>query len=149
MSSIVRRQTLIRQLIGEHPVRTQEELNRLLAAQGIQTTQTTLSRDIAALGLIKRDGRYHSAEVPPTGKQIAAYFHGRILEIKPAGPFLVVIHTRTSEAGAIGLQIDRANWPEVAGTVAGDDTVFAACNDPAACNHLIERLREIVPEAFG
>ncbi|HPQ71765.1 MAG TPA: arginine repressor [bacterium] len=149
MSSITKRRTMIRSLIHEHAVHTQEELSHLLAAQGIQTTQTTLSRDIAALGLIKQDGRYHSSDAPPTTRQVATYLQNRILEIKTAGPYIVVIRTSTGEAGAVGLQIDRANWSEAVGTVAGDDTVFIACDDPAASGRLMQKLRDIAPDAFS
>jgi len=149
MNSIAKRRAMIRSLIHEHAVHTQEELSRLLAARGIYTTQTTLSRDITALGLIKHDGRYHSADTLPSTRQIASYLQDRILEIKTAGPYLVVIRTSTGEAGAVGLQIDRANWPEAVGTVAGDDTVFIACNDPTAGGRLMQRLRDIAPDAFS
>jgi len=148
MNSVAARRAMILRLIERRQVRTQTQLLRLLAKQNIETTQTTLSRDIAALGLRKMKGRYRSAVTTLTPAELTAQVKGRILAVMQAGPHLVVIRTPTGEASPVGLQLDRAGWPELVGTVAGDDTIFAACTDPASSRRMIKRLRELAPEAF-
>ena len=148
MTKVAVRRAMIKQLIDKRPVRTQGELGDLLAEKGIDATQTTLSRDIDALGLIKVNGYYRGPDNRVQSRNTAIQLAGRILGVKPAGPNLVVIHTRVGEASMVGLGLDRAGWPELTGTLAGDDTVFAAFASKTDSEKFIVRLKEIAPEAF-
>jgi transcriptional regulator of arginine metabolism len=92
-----------------------------------------VSRDIAALRLLKVAGAYRR---PPRGASPADPDEQRIAEgvltIEPAGEALVVLHTPPGEANRVAVALDRLAWPEVIGTIAGDDTIFLAVKDSAA-----------------
>ena len=131
------RQRAIRDLVETRAIRTQQELAGSLRELGFRATQATISRDVAELGLLKatRDGAQAYA-LPP--RLVEAEISGedrlrRLLrelpvEIREAGQLLVV-RTLAGSAHAIAAALDRARWPEVAGSIAGDDTVFVAVPD--------------------
>jgi len=142
------RQRAIRDLVDQRPVRTQQELAAALRERGFRTTQATVSRDVAELGLVKatRDGTQVYA-LPP--RLIEAEVSGedrlrRLLrdlpaEIREAG-LLLIVQTLPGSAHAIAAALDRARWPEVVGSIAGDDTVFIALSDRAALRRVKQRL---------
>lgn len=124
-------------LVGTLELRTQEEVAAALEAAGWPSTQSSVSRDIAALHLTKIDGVYRRPERHRTAlrghEQAVAE---SVLSYAPAGDALVVLHTPPGEANRVGLALDRLAWPEVVGTIAGDDTLFVAVRD-AAAQHLL------------
>jgi len=142
------RQRAIRDLVDQRPIRTQQELAAALRERGFRTTQATVSRDVAELGLVKasRDGAQVYA-LPP--RLIEAEVSGedrlrRLLrdlpaEIREAG-LLLIVQTLPGSAHAIAAALDRARWPEVVGSIAGDDTVFIALSDRAALRRVKQRL---------
>jgi transcriptional regulator of arginine metabolism len=145
------RQRAIRDLVDQRPIRTQQELAAALRERGFRTTQATMSRDVAELGLVKvsREGTQAYA-LPP--RLVEAEISGedrlrRLLrdlpvEIRDAG-LLIVIRTLPGSAHAIAAAIDRARWAEVAGSVGGDDTVFVAVADRAALRRVKRRLIDL------
>lgn len=142
------RQRAIRDLVGQRPIRTQQELARVLRERGFRTTQATISRDVAELGLIKvsRDGMLTYA-LPPRLVEAETSGEDRLrklladlpLEVEEAG-LLLVLRTLPGSAHAIAAALDRARWPEVAGSIAGDDTVFVALPDRASLRRIKARL---------
>jgi transcriptional regulator of arginine metabolism len=142
------RQRAIRDLVEQRPIRTQQELAAALRERGFRTTQATISRDVGELGLVKttRDGAQVYA-LPP--RLIEAEVSGedrlrRLLndlpaEIRVAG-LLLVVKTLPGSAHPIAAALDRARWPEIAGSIAGDDTVFIATTDRAALQRVRRRL---------
>jgi transcriptional regulator of arginine metabolism len=139
-----KRHLKILELISTRAVRTQEELAEALAAEGWEVTQSSVSRDITALRLIKVDGAYRrpaSVRIPddPNERRIA----DGVLTADPAGDALVVIHTPPGEANRVAVALDRLAWPEVAGTIAGDDTIFIAVKNPAARQRVLDALRKL------
>ncbi len=93
-------------------------------------TQSSVSRDITALQLVKFDGAYRrpapgSRVVDPDERRIAE----GVLTVDPAGDALVVLHTPPGEANRVAVAIDRLAWPDVVGTIAGDDTIFLAVKE--------------------
>jgi len=107
-------------------------------------SQSTVSRDIAALKLARVEGRY----VPPgPGRRpedpLEARIRGNLLAVRPAGDHLLVLHTPPGEASGVALAIDSLGLPGVVGTVAGDDTIFAAVASAAAQSAVARRLRRI------
>lgn len=148
------RQRAIRDLVGRSAIRTQQELAAALRERGFRATQATISRDVGELGLIKvaRDGRQVYG-LPPrlidaevTGEdRLRALLGDLPIELREAG-LLVVIRTLPGSAHAIAAALDRARWPEVAGSIAGDDTVFAACPDRASVHRLRTRLGRYAAE---
>ena len=133
------------ELVTTHELRTQEEVAVALEAEGWVVTQSSVSRDIAALHLTKVDGIYrrperHHAALSAHAQTIA----DSVLRCAAAGDALVVLHTPPGEAGRVGLAVDRLAWPEVVGTIAGDDTIFVAVRDPAAQRRLLTALAKLI-----
>jgi transcriptional regulator of arginine metabolism len=139
------RQRAIRDLVDQRQLRTQQELAAALRERGFRTTQATISRDVAELGLIKvsREGTQAYA-LPPRLVEAETSGEDRLrklladlpVEIREAG-LLLIIKTLPGSAHAIAAALDRARWPEVAGSIAGDDTVFVAVPDRSS----VQRVR--------
>lgn len=142
------RQRAIRDLVAQRPVRTQQELAAAIRERGFQTTQATISRDVAELGLIKvaRDGTQAYAlpprlvEAETSGEdRLRALLADLPVEVREAG-LLLVVRTLPGSAHAIAAALDRARWPEVAGSIAGDDTLFVAFADRGSLQRIKRRL---------
>jgi transcriptional regulator of arginine metabolism len=145
------RQRAIRDLVEQRPIRTQQELASALREHGFRTTQATISRDIAELELVKvgREGvsvyglPARLVEPDPTGEErLRRLLHDVPVEFRTAGLILVLV-TLPGSAHAIAAALDRARWPEAAGTIAGDDTLFVACADRRAMARLRGRLERL------
>jgi len=145
------RHRAIRDLVSSRPIRTQQELASALRERGFRTTQATMSRDVAELGLVKaaRNGTQAYAlpprlvEADASGEdRLRALLHDLPVEVREAG-LLAVVKTLPGSAHAIAAALDRARWPEVAGSIAGDDTVFVACPDRMALRRVAARIREL------
>ncbi|MGZ6271744.1 MAG: arginine repressor [Candidatus Limnocylindrales bacterium] len=142
------RQQSIRDLVARRRVRTQQELAAALRERGFRATQATISRDVAELGLIKvnRDGILAYA-LPPRLAETEASGEERLrilvrdlpFEVHEAG-LLLVVRTLPGSAHALANTLDRSRWPEVVGTVAGDDTVFLAFRDRTTLQRIRKRL---------
>jgi transcriptional regulator of arginine metabolism len=135
----------ILELISTHAIRTQEELAAALAREGWEVTQSSVSRDIAALRLVKVDGSYRRAPATqrahrdPDEQRIAE----GVLAAEPAGDALLVLHTPPGEANRVGAALDRLAWPEVLGNISGDDTIFVAVRDPRAQHRVLGAIRRL------
>jgi transcriptional regulator of arginine metabolism len=139
-----KRHLKILELISTRAVRTQEELAEALAAQGWDVTQSSVSRDIAALRLVKVDGAYRrppreASPIDPDERRIAE----GVLTIESAGEALVVLHTPPGEANRVAVALDRLAWSEVIGTIAGDDTIFLAVKDSRAQRRVVREVRRL------
>jgi transcriptional regulator of arginine metabolism len=148
-----KRQEAILSLIAKHQIATQEELVERLARVGINTTQATVSRDIAELGLV-RIGGPESHYIKPEEGLGAASPAGRedrlrrLLRDLPLtvrrGQGIAILTTTPGSANSLAAAIDAAAWPEVIGTIAGDDTIFAALAlQPRAYGGLAQRLARL------
>jgi transcriptional regulator of arginine metabolism len=123
------RRTQILNLLRTDPAVTQEELRRKLARRGIRVTQATVSRDLEELGLVKTRSGYRlpdAAEPPaPVHPTLQVILKEFLREVGQASN-LVVLKTYPGNAHSVAAVLDAQDWPEVVGTVAGDDTVFVA-----------------------
>ncbi|HEY9287915.1 MAG TPA: arginine repressor [Candidatus Dormibacteraeota bacterium] len=148
-----KRQEAILSIIGKHPISTQEELVDRLQRAGIATTQATVSRDIAELGLVRVAGP-DSHYVKPDEGLGAASPSGRedrlrrLLRDLPMtvrrGQGIAVLTTTPGSAHPLASAVDGAGWPEVLGTVAGDDTIFVALTlQPRAYSSFAQRLARL------
>ncbi len=145
-----RKQRFLRilELVTTRPFRTQSELAEALAAEGCAVTQSAISRDIRALGLVKIDGVYHRpppddlTSIEPDELRIRE----GVLTFQPAGEVLVVVKTPPGEANRVAVALDRLGWPAVAGTIAGDDTIFIAARDPMGRQRIVNRIKDILGE---
>ena len=132
----VARQRRIADIIGRTPVRSQTELARLLADDGLVVTQATLSRDLEELGATKvraADGGLVYAVDPDTGRatadKLARVLADLLVSAEPSAN-LVVLRTPPGGAHFLASALDRAQLPEIIGTVAGDDTVLIVTRKP-------------------
>ena len=127
------RQSLLLRIVRERTPRTQEEVAELLAARGVEVSQVTLSRDLRELGVVKAPQGYRepgAAPRPPEETLLRA-LREFVLAVDVAQN-LVVLKTNPGGAAAVALALDRSGWGEIVGTVAGDDTIFAATASPTA-----------------
>ena len=138
-----KRHLRILELISTRAVRTQEELADALSADGWQVTQSSVSRDIAALHLAKVDGIYRRARNVAGRDPDEVRIAEGVLTAEAAGEALVVVHTPPGEANRVGVALDRLAWPEIVGTIAGDDTIFLAVKDSLAQRQVVRKLRTI------
>ncbi len=129
----------ILKVIRARRIATQDELAKALAEAGVQTTQVTLSRDIRELGLVKTAEGYRQMRPEPSGPTLEMMARGFLWEIRPAQN-LLVLKTSPAHASSLAASLDQAEWPEVVGTVAGDDTVLVVTADIAAAEAVRERL---------
>ena len=120
------RRRVILDLLRARRVANQLEMVDLLGEQGIEATQSSVSRDLRFLGVAKVAGHYvaPTSEVPAGADfgPIGRFVHGA----RTAGPNLIVLETAEGTAQTVAIAIDRSGWPEVVGTLAGDDTIFVA-----------------------
>jgi transcriptional regulator of arginine metabolism len=138
------RHAAILALVHRHRIGSQEQLRELLLADGVTVTQATLSRDIRELGLAKvadpEGGAHYAAPAaetvpPPLGPLVATL----LLSAEGVGPMLV-LRTPAGSANALGSALDRHAWPEIVGTIAGDDTLLIIARSPAARRRVAGRL---------
>jgi transcriptional regulator of arginine metabolism len=140
-----KRHLKILELISTRPIHTQEELAEALASEGWKVTQSSVSRDITTLKLVKVEGAYHrsarisAAPEHPDERRIAE----GVLTAEPAGDALLVLHTPAGEANRVAVAIDRLAWGDVIGTIAGDDTIFLALRDRLAQQRVLRTLRKL------
>jgi transcriptional regulator of arginine metabolism len=151
------RQARIAAVLGANSVRSQTELAQLLAAQGVEVTQGTLSRDLVEMGAVKVRragvGLVYAVgdEAPgPVLRALTDATEGRIsrlaaelLVAAEASANLVVLRTPPGGAQLLASAIDRAVLPDVLGTIAGDDTVLLITRDPKGGAEVAERLRRM------
>jgi len=141
--SVARRAAILR-IIGESTVRNQDELVKILHKQGFDATQSSVSRDLRELGVAKAGDRYiiPAQDAAPSNNPFAAVARF-VLDIKTAGTSLTVLKTTTGTAQSVAVAVDSSDWPEVVGTISGDDTIFIATDEPKDQKKLRERLRGI------
>ncbi|MBA2290967.1 MAG: arginine repressor [Gemmatimonadales bacterium] len=142
-----KRHLKILELVATRPMRTQEDLADALCQEGWEVTQSSVSRDITALGLVKIDGIYRRPAatrirriVDPNERRLAE----SLLALDVAGDALLVLHTPPGEAQRVGNAVDLLAWSEVVGTIAGDDTIFVAVENASAQKRIAARLRQIM-----
>ena len=140
------RQSAIRQIIDGREVSSQDELRRLLARRGHAVTQATLSRDLRELGLVKTAEGYATleggaGEYPlPSLERLVREFVFAV----SAAQNIVVVDTSAGAAQPVAAALDAEEWPEVVGTVGGDDTIFIVAPDRKQAAKLVSRLKELI-----
>ena len=150
MPAKTKRHAVILRLVRDHAIPSQERLRELLVKDGFDVTQATLSRDIRDLGLIKvpdAEGVSHY-EAPAEGilpsPPLTAIIPSLLLKTEGVGP-LLVLATPTGSASALAAALDHEEWPEVLGSIAGDDTLLMITRSPAERKKLEKRLAALVP----
>ena len=141
------RQSTILDIIGSRRVSSQEELGRLLRSRGWDVTQATLSRDLRDLRVARvpsPDGpRYSAPDAgPPSALALESILPQLFLRADGVGE-LIVMRTISGGAQSAAVALDSQGWPEVLGTVGGDDTVLIICRSASGRQKLLQRIREI------
>lgn len=131
-----KRQKRILNLIRAQPIGTQEALRAHLERAGVPATQSSVSRDLEELGVVKHHGRY---ALPHANGDATRGLIG--LEV--AGEVLVVAKCLPGRASAVAVEIDDAAIPEIVGTLAGEDTIFIAAHDQKSQRAAIKKIWEI------
>jgi transcriptional regulator of arginine metabolism len=139
------RRRRILELVASRELHTQDELAEALAAAGQAATQSSVSRDIAALGLVKVDGVYRRPRrtARPLGNPDQERIANDVLSAESAGDALIILKTAAGEANHVAVGLDRLAWTEVVGTIAGDDTIFVAVRDRASKARTLARLKKL------
>lgn len=137
------RQGQILRLIKTRKVHTQDQLAHELGAAGIPATQVTLSRDIRELGLVKTPEGYRQVESPASGRGIAA-MASEFLWDAVVAQNQIVLKTAPGHANSVAISLDQEDWPEVVGTIAGDDTILVVCPDHGTAVQLRKKLMSFV-----
>ena len=130
------RQQKILSLIQAKPIGTQEDLRGLLERAGVAATQSSVSRDLEELGIVKQHGHYTLPR--PNGTSARG-----LLSLDQAGDSLVIARTMPGLASAVAVEIDAAALPEVVGTIAGEDTIFIAVRGANAQRTTVKKVWEL------
>ena len=138
-----KRHAAILQILRKQTVGRQTVLVELLRQQGIEATQSSVSRDLKQLGVTKLGQGY----APPDpgfddDERDQSMFGDFVRDIQTAGANLTVIKTAIGAAQRVAVYLDRTGWPEIIGTLSGDDTIFVATGSAAEQRRLVARLRE-------
>jgi transcriptional regulator of arginine metabolism len=126
-------------LIRSRSISTQEELARALKGVGIDATQVTLSRDIRELGLVKTANGYREIEREEPLQRLAM-LAGEFLQDARIAQNQVVLRTAPGHASSVAVALDDEEWPEIVGTIAGDDTILVICPDTATAKTVHQKL---------
>ena len=138
------RQGQILKLITAKPIQTQEDLAReLKESTGIQATQVTLSRDIRDLGLLKTPQGYRQVSEAQAGPALETTV-SEFLQDARVAQNLIVLRTSPGNANALAVALDKQAWPEVVGTLAGDDTILVVTPDASTAAKLRQKLIGLV-----
>ena len=146
-----RRQRAILTLVSTRPVRSQEDLAELLERQGFEATQATISRDIKELGLAKvpmKDGNAHQFKyvLPSADVSFTSRLHRLVAELVSSvksSVNLIVLRTPPGSGMMLAAAIDEAQWPEIIGTIGGDDTILVIVQDPKDTPIIVQRFTDL------
>ncbi len=145
-----KRHALILELIEKKPIETQEDLANALREQNVDVTQATVSRDIKELRLLKvlaDNGQYKYATSDTAERGLTdrfiRIFSEAVLSITTAGN-LIIFKTLSGTANAAAEAVDGLKWPEIAGSLAGDNTIFVAVREAGDVENIVSRFRHMI-----
>ena len=145
-----KRQALIREIVENQSIQTQEELADALAAHGMVVTQATVSRDIKEMHLLKvlsEEGGYRYATMDKSeqgmNERLIRMLADSVVDMSSANN-LIVSHTLPGSAHVAGEAVDSLHWPEVLGTIAGDNTILVIVRSNEDVDGVLRRFRSII-----
>jgi len=137
-----KRHEAILDILRNQSVGRQTQLVELLRQKGIEATQSSVSRDLKQLGISKLDRGYAETEsITIHDEQNLPLLSDFVQDINTAGGHLTVIQTSIGAAQRVAVYLDRSGWPEIVGTVSGDDTIFVATRNNADQRRLLSKLQ--------
>ena len=125
------------------PIGSQQEIVELLRQRGIQATQSSVSRDLAALGVLRLNGKYEVDTVGGLSNSKLLSAMRLVRHAQPAGPHITVVSTEPASAKAVALAIQEAGWLEIKGVIAEDATIFLATASPSDQKVLLHRITQV------
>jgi transcriptional regulator of arginine metabolism len=145
------RQARAKDIVERLVIRTQDELAEALRGEGIDVTQATVSRDIKEMMLVKvptGDGSYRYAfpsdqTVMVSAARLEKTFQDSVISINSSGN-IVVLRTLPGTAQAVAYVLDNIRWPEIIGSVAGDDTIFLVVKPEKVVDKVVERFESMM-----
>ena len=150
MSNVAQRQALIRAILRDHAVTSQDGLAELLLARGVRATQATISRDLRELGVVKGPDGYQMPTAAPRKRLRGLAATGALERVVrqyvvgvDVAVGIVVMRTGPGHAQVVALEFDRTPPEGVVGTLGGDDTVFLACATAEAVGEIASMVREM------
>ena len=142
------RRRAIARLLAAHAISRQAELVELLRIEGYPATQSSVSRDLRDLGATKWKSGYSLPKRDDDGNAESLQLVAELVrDIRTAGPNLLVIVTEVGAAQRVAVTLDRIAWPEIVGTLSGDDTIFVATVGAPQQRRLRTRLRQSLKRA--
>ena len=145
-----KRQAMIREIVESQSIQTQEELAQALGERGMVVTQATVSRDIKEMHLLKvlsEEGGYRYATMDKSeqgmNERLIRMLSDSVVDMSSANN-LIVIHTLPGSAHVAGEAVDSLRWPEVLGTIAGDNTILVIVRSNEDVDAVLRRFRGIV-----
>ena len=135
-----RRKALL-EILATGTVRRQSDFVTQLGERGIEATQSSVSRDLRELGIVKDGDGYRQVGTDSAPPGVEELPEGFVREVNTAGSNLTVIRTAIGAAQRVAVYLDRSGWPEIVGTVSGDDTIFVATDSGRDQKTLVGRLR--------
>jgi len=139
------RRKRILELLEESPVSRQIEIGRRLRKQGFDVTQSTVSRDLEALGVVRREGIYRLPD-PQGEERTLGKMEEFVRRVRTAGPYMLVFDTNPGTAKAVTVGLKNTAWPEIRGILAEDDTIFVATDNVFDTRLLLQRLKRIIKD---
>jgi transcriptional regulator of arginine metabolism len=137
------RQAILLKLINGERIASQAELAARLRAQNVAVTQASISRDLDELGVIKSAGVYTLPSKPRGGELFG------LKSIETSGDCMIVVKCDSGLASAAAVKIDAARIPEILGTIAGDDTIFAAVKEARDQRPAVKKIWEVFERLCG
>lgn len=139
-----RRKTIL-EILAAQPAKRQVEIVRGLRKLGFKVTQSSVSRDLKALGVVRSQGFYRPPK--PLGDESSL---GKVQEfirrVRTGGPYLLVFDTSPGTARAVAVALKAAKWPEVRGVLSEDDTLFVATENVYDTRLLLTRLKRLIEQ---
>lgn len=140
------RQNVIKELIDSAEIKNHFELVDALLKKGIAVAQATLSRDLVEMGVVKKGGAYKLSEFGDESSGLwKSILRSRGKYVKKAGNHLLVVKVDPGAAQLVASEIEKQEWTEVVGIVAGDDTLFIAIDQPSSLKKIFAKLNACFP----
>jgi transcriptional regulator of arginine metabolism len=137
-----RRKTIV-EILPTLPAKKQGDIAKALRQLGFKVTQSSISRDLKALGIVRFQGAYHLPS--PKGDETHLGKMGEyVRQVQNAGPYLLIFDTDPGTAKAVSVALKATAWPEMTGIVAEDDTIFVATGNIYDTRVLLQRMRRIM-----
>jgi len=145
MTKLMRHKLILELLEGEKPA-NQEELRLALVKRGCRVTQATLSRDIRELGLAKTADGYSAVQAEASEPQLPTLYRmvREFVTKIHAAQNMLVVKTTVGSAQPVAAALDAESWPEMMGSIAGDDTIFIVSRDRKSARQLVGRIGEML-----